>query len=141
MNLDKCKYCKGDGIFRRDRYTIDAEEHYPYGGEGVLHFDHPVNRFEQEIVFKLTVPIEQAGDSIVNDPPRFLGEQTLNLSGADMGEQDIFIEAIRVTTPEFDPVDTCTVVAPGVMMRVMVRPTMYARFDTYSKNFYIKLVL
>lgn len=121
-------------------FTIDSEDDYPYGREGEWQFDHPLNEFEQEFVVKLTVPISSPSDSIVKDPPKFFGDQVLELIGADLGEQEIFIEAIRGTTPVFDPVDTCTVIAPGEMFSTMYRVMNYARFDTYRKDFYIKLV-
>lgn len=129
----------GSGI-KNWLFTIDSEEDYRYTREGEWQFDHPLNTLEQELVIKLTVPISSPNDSIVNNPPKFLGDQTLELIGADMGERELFDESIRVTTPEFDPVDTCTVIAPGHIMGVLYVVTTYAKFDTCVKNFYIKLV-
>ena len=91
------------------------------------------------MVVRLTVPIVNAGDSIVNDPPKFFGEQVLQIIGGDIKDTEEFDEGIRGITPEFDSEGN---VIPGWnWIESTYKLATYARRDTLVTRFYIKLVL
>lgn len=120
-------------------YNVYAAEDYPYDGEGEWDFLSPLNEYTATMIVRLRVPIAQAGDSIVNDPPAFFGDQLLEVVAGDIRDTDEFDEGIRGITPEFDGDGN---VIPGWnWIESTYKIAVYARFDTLRTRYYIKLVL
>ena len=119
-------------------FNLYAEDDYPYSGQGEWNFLNPPNELTQDMIVKLKVPIANAGDSIVNDPPAFFGDQVLVVIGGDIKDTEEFKEGIRGITPQFDSEGN---VIPGWnWIENSYKLATYARRDTLVTRFYIKLV-
>ena len=135
----------GSGI-KGWRYTItDPDQDLAYSGENDWIFSNPLSVFNQECSFSITVPfpgtaaaIAHITDSLVNNPPAFLGAQTIKVEGKDHRESEDFWEGIRGISPEFDANGN---VLPGdnwISNKYYL--SVYARRDTKLIKVYLKFV-
>ena len=96
---------------------------------------------EQELLLKITAPSDEFGnvdaDSLLANPPLYLGDQFLELRGKDISDREIFYEGIRGVTPKFDG---CDVVPGDYWITQEYRLASVAYTDTLFSRFYIKLV-
>lgn len=131
----------GSGVKGWQFFIDDPDENYPYKKEGEWLFDHETNYMEQEIILKITAPTDELGkvdvDSLINNPPLFLGEQFLELRAKDISDKEIFDEGIRGITPKFDG---CDVIPGDYWITQEYRLASVARSDTLIARFYLKLV-
>lgn len=96
------------------KYSVfDPDVDLSYYKEWEWQFDKPLNIFEQDVAFSITtafwkgVPEAAAynnavTDSLLANPPLFLGQQTITLSSLDYKDTQSFKEGIRGISPEFD---------------------------------------
>lgn len=131
----------GSGVKGWQFFVDDPDEDYSYKKEGEWIFDHETNYMEQDLLLKITAPTDELGnvnvDSLINNPPLFLGEQFLELRGKDISDREIFHEGVRGKTPEFDG---CNVVPGDYWITQEYRLASVAYTDTLFTRFYIKLV-
>ncbi|MFA4947350.1 MAG: hypothetical protein WC674_02435 [Candidatus Krumholzibacteriia bacterium] len=129
--------------------VFDPDEDRTYYKEGEWQFDKPLNVFEQDIAFDITAPNwktsvpgyaaynASVADSLVANPPLFLGEQVITVSGLDYKDTQSFKEGIRGEIT----IDEEGNVIPGD--RWIVNEyyfANYARRDTRQIRLYLKLV-
>ena len=129
----------GSGI-RTWRFNIyDPDYDYHYIGENEFLDADPVNVLSYDFYLKIKAPLRQNGtDSLVNDPPPYLGEQLITVKGMDLGPGIVFKEGIRGITPKFDSHGN---VIPGDNWIIIDNTsTANARQVSFSKKFYFKLV-
>ncbi len=129
--------------------VFDPEDDRTYYKEGEWQFDKPLNLLEQDIAFDITAPywkgIPEAAaynvrvaDSLVANPPLFLGRQTITVSGLDYRDTQSFKEGIRGVSPEFDADGN---VLPGNnWIENEYYFANYARRDTRQISLFLKLV-
>jgi hypothetical protein len=92
------------------RYSVKAAEDLTYYRENETMFDKPLNYLDQECVFRIIAPYSPTNeafnvhiaDSIIQNPPRFLGAQSIDVTGLDISDKDVFKEGIRGISPQFD---------------------------------------
>jgi hypothetical protein len=135
----------GSGI-KGWRYRItDPEQDLAYSKENEWIFNGPRNVLNQECSFSITVPFPSSPaanahitDSLVHNPPRFLGAQTIEVVGKDDKESENFWEGIRGISPAFDADGN---VLPGDnWIQNEYYLSTYARRDTRIIRVYLKLV-
>jgi hypothetical protein len=135
------------------RYSIfDPDDERTYYKEGEWQFDKPLNLFEQEITFEITVPYwkpypsvpgadahnRATIDSLIANPPLFLGRQTITVTGLDYKDTQSFKEGIRGESPEFD--ENGNVIPGNHWIENEYYFANYARRDTRQIYVYLKLV-
>jgi len=119
----------------------DPDENYRYRREGEWIFPPPeeTNQLLHELIIKFTVPAEQAAtDSIVKDPPAFLGQQWIEIIGTDISDNEIFYEGIRAIAPQFD--ENGNVIPANNWITSAYNLANVARRDTIQGRFHLKLV-
>jgi hypothetical protein len=131
--------------------VFNPDEDRTYYKEGEWQFDKPLNVFEQDIAFDVTVPYWQEKptvpgaaaynravvDSLVANPPLFLGEQIITVSGLDYKDTQSFKEGIRGEAT----IDEDGNVIPGNRwISNEYYFANYARRDTRQIRLYLKLV-
>jgi hypothetical protein len=128
------------------RYRIaDPDEDYPYYREGEWQFNRPLNLLEQEIYFSITVPfvtdtagIRRQTDSLLANPPAFLGQQTYEIAAGDVKDTDKFSEGIRGISPKFDEFGNVIPANNWIVNEYFLAN--YSRRVTRSGTVYLKLV-
>lgn len=129
------------------RYNVtDPELDLTYSKEGEWINDRPVNTLLQECVFSITVPYRAdtaylntvQPDSLVANPPLFLGEQTIAVSGKDINNQETFQEGIRGISPKYDA-EGNVIPANNWITNEYYLAT-YARSDSFRGRVYLKLI-
>ncbi len=133
--------------------VFDPNDDHPYYKEGEWQFDKPLNTFEQEITFDITVPFwKSLGryipvaaahnaatiDSLIANPPAFFGQQTITVSGLDYKDTQSFMEGLRGESPEFD--ENGNVIPGNHWIVNEYYFANYARRDTRQIPLYLKLV-
>jgi len=131
-------------------YQTDPEEDRVFYKEGEWQFDKPLNYLEQDLAFDITVPYWKGSvpgfaeynasvvDSLIANPPLFLGLQSLTVGGLDYKDTQSFKEGIRGISPEFDAEGN---VLPGNnWIENEYYFANYARRDTRQVSLYLKLV-
>jgi hypothetical protein len=136
----------GSGI-KGWRYRVaDPDEDLTYSREGEWQFNKPLNIFEQECSFSIIIPYPDSPgardhvlDSLLSNPPAFLGAQTIDVSGMDDRDTENFFEGIRGISPEFDENGN---LKPGQNNWIVndYSLTNYARRDTKHIHLYLKFV-
>ncbi len=135
-----------DSGIRSWMFSIETEEDYYYRKEEEWISDFPVNEMEQECIFKLVVPADSTysymwpDSSFVSQQPGWMGDQVLVVYGKDIRGGDWFDEGIRCVSPSFDPDDPCEMTSLGSWCTSRRYPSNYARSDSRTINFYIKLI-
>jgi hypothetical protein len=135
----------GSGI-KSWRFSILAAEDYYYRLENEWISDQAVNQFVQECVFKLVVPYDPSypypwpDSSFVDQQPAWMGEQILTVTGKDIKNTEITREGMRCTSPIFDTENPCVMNELGSLCVVTRYASNYARYDTHTKSFYMKLI-
>ncbi len=139
----------GSGI-KGWNYNLEAAEDYYFRKEGEWNFEFPTNQMMQELIFRLDVPKDpnypgpgvRPDPAFADSPPGFMGQQQLFIKASDISDSKTFKDEIRGSSPVFSPAgDPCgTVVSLGSWATIPRTPANYARTDTYSTSFYIKLV-
>jgi hypothetical protein len=127
----------GSGIKGWQFFIDDPEFDYPYKKEGEWIFAYETNHMVQELVLRITAPDDADVDSLVNNPPLFMGEQLLELRCNDISDKEIFYEGIRGITPAFDG---CDVIPGDYWITQEYRLASFAYTDTLVTRFYLKLV-
>jgi hypothetical protein len=130
--------------------VFDPDEDRSYYKEGEWQFDKPLNMFEQDITFDITaanwktsVPGYAAynaavADSLIANPPLFLGQQLITVGGLDYRDTQSFKEGIRGESPEFDA--DGNVIPGNHWIENEYYFANYARRDTRQIRLYLKLV-
>jgi hypothetical protein len=128
--------------------VFDPDEDRTYYKEGEWQFDKSLNVFDQDITFDIIAPFWRSvpgfaaynaavADSLVANPPLFLGQQSITVSGLDCKDTQSFKEGIRGETS----VDENGNVIPGDRWIITeYYLANYARRDTRSIPLYLKLV-
>ncbi len=135
----------GSGI-KSWRFSILSEEDYYYRNESEWISTNPVDQYLQECVFRLIVPYDPSypgafpDSSFVDQQPGWMGPQTLTVTGKDIKITDMNNEGMRCTSPVFDTDDPCVMNELGSWCIVTRYPSNYARYDTHTRDFYIKLI-
>jgi hypothetical protein len=135
----------GSGV-KAWRYRIfDPDQDYPYYREGEWQFNRPLNLLEQEVSFSITVPfvtdtagIRRQADSLLANPPAFLGMQGLEVTGRDVKDTETFKEGIRGISPKFD--EFGNVIPANNWITNDYFLSNYARGATRTRAVYLKLV-
>jgi hypothetical protein len=135
----------GSGI-KGWKYTVtDPDQDMTYYKEGEWQFDKPLNTLEQQCSFSITIPYHRnvaayrhVVDSLVHNPPPFLGEQAIAVTGMDIKDTDDFQEGIRGISPEYDA--SGNVIPANDWITIDYYLANYARRDTRNTNLYLKLV-
>jgi len=134
---------RGSGI-KGWKYTVtDPDQDLTYSREGEWMFNKPLNVLDHECSFSISVPYTPAGiahttDSLLNNPPAFLGAQTIAVSGMDERDTENFFEGIRGISPEFD--ENGNVKAGNNWITNEYFFANYARRDTKRVQLYLKFV-
>ena len=135
----------GAGIKGWRYYVSDPEEDRLYYKEGEWQFDRALNELDQEIQFSITVPWKRTAgeiaaqtDSILANPPLFLGQQSYTVIGGDVRDTETFFEGIRGISPKFD--SEGNVIPANNWITNEYYFANYARRDTYRGGVYLKLV-
>lgn len=135
----------GSGIKGWRYYVTDPEDDRLYYKEGEWQFDRALNELDQEIQFSITVPwkrtpgeIAAQTDSILANPPLFLGQQAYTVIGGDVRDTETFFEGIRGISPKFD--SQGNVIPANNWITNEYYFANYARRDTYRGGVYLKLV-
>jgi len=129
--------------------VFDPDEDRTYYKEGEWQFDKPLNALEQEIAFDIIAPYwkgvpeapaynRTVTDSLVANPPLFLGGQTITVSGLDYKDTQSFKEGIRGESPEFDA--NGNVIPGNHWIENEYYFANYARRDTRQIPLFLKLV-
>lgn len=132
-------------------YSIDdlGGGDYPYEMEREWIFDSPTwdpeqttyDVFEHEVSIAITIPLDIEiikGDSLVQNPPEFFGDQAVTLTGKDLNDSDIFYEAIRGISPVYD---SCELVSPGDWIQQTYSLFSVTRTGDISAQYYFKMVM
>lgn len=135
----------GSGIKGWKYSVTDPDQDLAYYKEGEWQFDKPLNTLEQQCTFSITIPYpaDPAGylhvvDSLAHNPPLFLGEQAIDVTGLDIKDTDAFSEGIRGITPSFD--ESGNVIPGNYWITIDYFLANYGRRDTRHTNLYLKLV-
>ena len=129
-------------------YSVEAEEDLYYRGEEEWLYDFDPDTIQQEITFRLVVPRDPdfhdypiPDPGFVNDQPLWMGDQNLMVIGSDLFLAEQFKEGIRAISPVYVDDDPCNeLITPGRWVTQNRGIANYARSDSYSGWFYIKLV-
>ena len=123
----------------------DPGQDVTYYKEGEWMSDKPLNTFSHECIFSIVVPykgnidsILAQADSLVNHPPAYLGDQTVDVMGSDIRDTDTFREELRAITPKFD--ENGRVIPGQYLITNEYFFANYARKDSRSVLVYLKLV-
>jgi hypothetical protein len=135
----------GSGIKGWRYYVTNPVQDYTYYKEGEWQFDKPLNVIEQDCTFNITIPYpaelasyKHVVDSLVANPPRYLGAQTFEISGLDINDKEVFLEGIRGISPEYDA--DGNVIPKNDWIQNEYYFANYARRDTRRGPLYLKLV-
>jgi hypothetical protein len=131
----------GSGIKGWSFSIYDPDFDYYYKNEGEWIFDQPVNAMLLPLLLRMKVHASlyyMYPDSVVNDPPPFMGEQVINLTGKDISDTEITRMCIRGITPDFD--DDGNVIPGNYLICQNYRLASVARLNSMSKTFYIELM-
>ena len=135
----------GSGIKGWKYSVTDPDQDLAYYKEGEWQFDKPLNTLEQQCTFSITIPHPtdpsaylHVVDSLVHNPPLYLGAQTIDVTGMDIKDTDAFSEGIRGKSPEYD-VDGNVIPGSG-WISIEYFLANYGRRDTRHTNLYLKLV-
>jgi len=129
-------------------YSVEAEEDLYYRGEEEWLYDFDPDTILQEISFRLVVPRDPdfhdypiPDPGFVNDQPLWMGDQNLIVFGSDLFLAEQFKEGIRAISPVYVDDDPCNeLITLGRWVIQNRGIANYARLDSYSGWFYIKLV-
>jgi hypothetical protein len=119
----------------------DPDYDYPYKNENQWLFNQPLNSMLMPLIVSFRTSAEMLyiyPDSVVNNPPPFLGEQTLTLKGQDITDTDVTTLGIRGITPEFD--EFGNVIPGNYWILASYRLAYVARNDMEIKKYYLKLI-
>jgi len=135
----------GSGIKGWKYSVTDPDQDLAYYKEGEWQFDKPLNTLEQQCSFSITIPWpatrpaqQHIIDSLVHNPPLFLGAQGVDVAGLDIKDTDSFSEGIRGISPEFD--ENGNVIPANNWIVIDYFFANYARRDARHTNLYLKLV-
>jgi hypothetical protein len=116
-----------------------------YYKEGEWQFDKPLNDLKQELVFSITVPYKSnlpdaliQADSLIANPPGFLGLNYFRISAMDVKDTETFTEGIRGISPTFD--EEGNVIPANNWITNMYYFANYARRVHQSGVVYLKIV-
>jgi hypothetical protein len=142
----------GSGIRGWRYYIFDPDDERAYYKEGEWQFDKPLNLFDQDITFDITIPYwkplgryasvaaahnRASMDSLLANPPAFLGLESIAVSGLDYKDTQSFKEGIRGDVT----VDEDGNVIPGDhWIQNDYYFANYARRDTRQIQVFLKLV-
>ena len=128
--------------------VFDSDDDRTYYKEGEWQFDKSLNVFDQDIAFDIIAPFWRSvpgfaaynaavADSLVANPPLFLGQQLITVSGLDYKDTQSFKEGIRGETS----IDENGQVIPGNhWIETEYFFANYARRDMRQIPLYLKLV-
>lgn len=127
-------------------YTLtNPVQDLAYYKEGEWQAATQINYLNQDLFFSITVPLKTTqpeiiaqADSIVANPPLFLGFNTYEIFAKDLSVTDSFDEGIRGITPQFD--ENGNVLPGNNWLTTQTYPSNYARLTKRSGAFYIKLL-
>ena len=123
-------------------WMLHPVEDYAYYKEGEWLFDQASNVLDMRVSFSITVPFASAvTDSVVKNPPAFLGFQRVRVVGSDMKNTDITLEGIRGITPDFDATGHALPCGNECWVQNEYTLSAYARTDTMIVPIYLKLVM
>jgi hypothetical protein len=128
-------------------FSLEAEVDKYYRGEGEWQYDFDPDTILQEITFRLAIPRDPDTTAVLPDPDfvntviPWMGDQSLIVYGSDLHSSERFDETIRAISPVYVDNDPCKeLVSPGRWSGQTRGIANYARKDSYSGWFYIKLV-
>jgi hypothetical protein len=138
---DHWKDPPGSGIKAWLYRMYDPDYDYAYKNEGEWLFDQPLNTMLLPLVIRIKSDAALYylyPDSVVNNPPPFMGEQELSVMGKDISDSEITRMCIRAITPAFD--ENGDVISGNYLICQNYRLATVARFHALNKNFYMKLM-